>query len=285
MDDPRFEPIYIKNQRKRKNKKKKESLLTNGLALLFILCLISVLVFIFHSLSAQQLKTSQTKPPTGKKEEFGVAFLTATHTPTFTATLTVPTSTMTFTQTPTNTVTSTSTLTPTITLTPTPRLRPNTVTPQNLVAQPADVLTMAETTVVAALFAGRTPGAPTEMWFEMAGNPGALNANVIYSNADCSWMGVAGIITDLRGDPVVGLYVQIGGFEDGRIEETLSGLYPNYGESGYEITIARPVQVFEHPIWIQLLDENHVPVSEKKYFKPSDDCDKSLILINFHKVR
>jgi len=98
-------------------------------------------------------------------------------------------------------------------------------------------------------------------------------------------MGVAGLVNDSRGDPIIGLYVQVGNFEDGEIRETLSGLFPIYGESGYEITIARPVQTIAEPLWIQLLNEQHVPVSERVYFQPVDSCDRSLILINFQKTR
>ena len=39
---------------------------------------------------------------------------------------------------------------------------------------------------------------------------------------------------------------------DGEIRETMSGLFEIYGPSGYEITLARPVQRIEGPLWIQL---------------------------------
>ena len=75
------------------------------------------------------------------------------------------------------------------------------------------------------------------------------------------------------------------GFADGSMIETLSGLFPGYGDSGYEVTLARPVQKFDKPVWIQVLDEHRLPASEKVYFRPSSDCSKSLTMINFQRIK
>ena len=48
---------------------------------------------------------------------------------------------------------------------------------------------------------------------------------------------------------------------------------------------SRPVQAFDKPVWIQVLDSDRAQASEKVYFKPSSDCSKSLIMINFQRIK
>ena len=203
-------------------------------------------------------------------------FSTITPTITKTPTATVPSPT------PTATRTMTPTITLTPTLTPTPKLRPRKTVEGNA----ADLLMQAESTLIARFTVEEPEKAEdimSETWFEMLGNASTFNASEVYPNSDCSWMGVAGVLIDNRGEPQIGYYVQIG-FDDGTVSETLSGLFPGYGESGYELTLARPVQSFEQPVWIRILDPARHFASEQIYFRPSSDCEKSLTMINFRRV-
>ena len=68
-------------------------------------------------------------------------------------------------------------------------------------------------------------GQYSEDWFELLGSPASFDAAVVYPNADCTWMGIAGTLMDKRGVPQIGYYVRIG-FADGTLLETLSGLFP-----------------------------------------------------------
>ncbi len=212
-----------------------------------------------------------------------ILFLSPTASPTASLTPTIPT--------PTPSLTSSATITPppTRTSTATALLQTNTPVAFQPSGTPLLQLNAAETEIIKTLLAAVTQpptAAPTpDMWFEMIGNPGAVNADLVYANAGCSWMGVGGLVSDSRGDPIIGIHIQIGGFKDESIHDALSGQFPVYGESGYEITLARPVQEFKDPLWIQLLNDALVPVSEKIYFRPSSNCEKSLILINFKKTK
>lgn len=207
----------------------------------------------------------------------GDLFSTITPTITQTFTPTVPTAT------PTPTFTTTPTVTPTPTLTPTPKLRPRKTVEGNA----ADLLMQAESTLTA-LHARQEQDAESEIvsdtWYELLGSLSTFDAAEVYPNSDCSWMGAAGVLVDYRGDPQIGCFIQIG-LPDGTVAETLSGLFPLYGESGYELTLARPVQPFEEPVWIRVLDSDRHQASEKIYFRPSSDCAKSLTMINFRRVR
>lgn len=266
-------------RQRRRRRQQRERRFKWILALIAILAIILIAV-IFRRLALKYFSDTYKAPinnPTLWFEQTRDGlFSTITPTVTGTPTATVPSPTLT----PTRTMTPTITLTPT--LTPTPKLRPRKTVEGNA----ADLLMQAESTLEA-LHADDGPveeeNVLSETWFEMMGNAATFNASEVYPNSDCSWMGVAGVLIDNRGEPQIGYYVQIG-FEDGRIEETLSGLFPGYGESGYELTLARPVQLFEQPVWIRILDPARHIASEQIYFRPSSDCEKSLTMINFRRV-
>jgi len=82
---------------------------------------------------------------------------------------------------------------------------------------------------------------------------------------------------------VSGILVETGGFLGG-IEIsglTLTGMAPDYGEGGYEIALSDSAISSDGDIWIQLLDQANLPLSEKIYFKTFDSCDSNLVKINF----
>ncbi len=249
---------------------------------LIAILLIILIAVIFRRIALEHFDRSYKAPienPTYWYEETGDGlFSTITPTITLTPTATVPSAT----PTPTATLTPTVTLTPT--LTPTPKLRPR----KTVEGNPADLLMQAESTLAALRAAAENENNEaetfSEIWFELLGGFSTFDAAEVYPNSDCSWMGIAGILIDTRGDPQIGYYVQIG-LPDGTVEETLSGLFPGYGESGYELTLARPVQAFDQPVWIRILDQDRRPASEQIYFRPSSDCSKSLTMANFQRKR
>jgi len=108
-----------------------------------------------------------------------------------------------------------------------------------------------------------------------------VNAN--HTDAGCNWLGVAGQIFDQDGVPVSGILVEASGLL-GEVEIsglTLSGMSPFYGEGGYDITLHDSPVVSEEEIWIQLLDQANLPLTEKIVFQTFDSCDSNLIKINF----
>lgn len=120
------------------------------------------------------------------------------------------------------------------------------------------------------------------------GSPLAVQ-NIYHPELECSWMGVGGQVLDMSRAPVVGMIVQLGGRIPGVSLSTpllsLTGVALNYGPSGYEFQLTdRPV-ASKKILWIQLLDQAGLPVSDKVYFDTYADCTKNLILINFMQVR
>jgi hypothetical protein len=123
------------------------------------------------------------------------------------------------------------------------------------------------------------------MSYVVQGAPQALED---FQQRGCQWMGVAGSVFDLRGSPVTGLLAQLGGTLEGNlydIQTSMTGIARQYGESGFEFTIANRVVATNNTLWVQLLDQAGLPLSDKVYFSTTDDCTKNLILISFKQVR
>ena len=79
-------------------------------------------------------------------------------------------------------------------------------------------------------------------------------------------------------------------YEEGVIGEeeisglTLTGMAPDYGEGGYEIVLLNSPVASEEGIYIQLLDQANLPLTEQIYIQTYDTCDSNLIKLNFDQV-
>ena len=268
------DPLSLRSRRQQRLKRERRIKLLMTLLAILVIIMIAVIFrrFALHHIIGDY-KAPIENPTFWFEQTRENLFLTITPTISQTPTATVPSLTF------TATATYTPTISPTPTLTPTPKLRPRKTVEGNA----ADLLAQAESTRIAKYFSEGS-AQRSDDWFELLGNLSTFNASEVYPNADCTWMGVAGVLVDKRGEPQIGYYVQVG-FADGSMVETLSGLFPGYGESGYELTLGRPVHAFDKPLWIQVLDENRLPASEKVYFRPSSNCAKSLTMINFQKIK
>lgn len=102
-------------------------------------------------------------------------------------------------------------------------------------------------------------------------------------------MGVGGQVFDMNNSPVIGLIVHLGGNLPGVALQTplmsLTGVALNYGPSGYEFQLADQPIASRQSLWIQLLDQQATPVSDKIFFDTFADCNRNLILVNFKRVR
>ncbi|NJD57851.1 MAG: hypothetical protein C3F13_07625 [Anaerolineales bacterium] len=128
-----------------------------------------------------------------------------------------------------------------------------------------------------------------EYAFELQqGSPSLITASQFHQTASCDWMGVAGQATSLNGEAVRGLFVELGGALTGAesVENlAMTGLAPQYGFGGFEITIANQLIPSEGTLWIQLLDQQNLPLSDRIYFNTYEDCQKNLVIIYFNQVR
>jgi len=160
-----------------------------------------------------------------------------------------PSLTVTHTISPSNTATLTQTLTPTLTFTPEPT--------------------------------------PEPMPFQLKGEPEAMSSDLIRPGLGCDWLVIAGQVWDLQEAPVTDLslhlYGELGGYQIDMVIMTGSALA--YGESGFEFTLENLVIDSVDSLFIQLVDTNGIPLSEPYPIQTYDDCQKNLILVNFHQVR
>ncbi len=120
------------------------------------------------------------------------------------------------------------------------------------------------------------------------GSPAAIDGSQFHPDAGCHWSGVAGQATSLSGEAVKGVFVQLGGSMMGvkNLENiAMTGLAPQYGQGGFEITIADRLFASQGTLWIQLVDQQNLPLSERVYFDTYEDCTKNLVIIYFDQVR
>ncbi len=120
------------------------------------------------------------------------------------------------------------------------------------------------------------------------GSPSEIAGAQFHPDAGCNWSGVAGQATSLNGEAVRGLFVQLGGTlpgVDSVNNLTMTGLAPQYGPGGFEITLSDKLVASNSTLWIQLLDQQDLPLSDRIYFSTFDDCEKNLVIIYFDQVR
>jgi hypothetical protein len=119
------------------------------------------------------------------------------------------------------------------------------------------------------------------------GSPSAIAGTDFHPEAGCNWSGVAGQATSLNGEAVRGLFVQLGGSMPGVASMdnlVMTGLAPQYGLGGFEFTLADKPVASEDTLWIQLQDQQNLPLSDRIYFNTYNDCQKNLIIIYFTQV-
>lgn len=170
------------------------------------------------------------------------------------------------------------------TWTPTEPQPENTPEPTATIEVPLVTVTAMEGEVEA------TPEPTTETGyyaFELKSEIVALNGKIFHPDWDCNWLGAAGQVEDLQGSPAKGIRVAVGGFLNGRQIDmnSLTGTALQYGPSGYEFKLADKPVASKGKLWVQLLDQAGLALSEKVYFDTFDACDQNLILINFRQVR
>ena len=169
----------------------------------------------------------------------------------------------------------TASLLPTMTFTPKP-VTP-TSTPVVLVtAGPTDTSTP-------------TAKSPTKapLPFVLQGTPVGVSSTIMHPDSGCKWFGVGGQVFDLKGSPIVGYTIQLGGtLGDAKLDLlSLTGTALQYGPAGYEFVISDKPANSKKTLWIQLLDQAGLPLSSRITFDTFEDCQKNLILVNLRQVK
>jgi len=117
-----------------------------------------------------------------------------------------------------------------------------------------------------------------------SGSPAYLE-NFARSEA-CGWMGVAGQVFDISGNPIPSMVVTAGGTLNGRSisNQGTTGNSPAYGPGGYEIDLGAAAENSTQTVWIQLANAAGQVLTPPYYIDTIADCQKNLILVNFQQV-
>jgi hypothetical protein len=186
----------------------------------------------------------------------------APKTPTFTPTALqlVPT----WTASPTLELTATSTQYPTFT--PIPTYTPFSLVPPTKTPKPPTPT--------------KTPKAPFS-----AASVTQQDSALYHSDLACQWAGIGGAVLDANSSPVIGMVIVLRGSLDGKVieQQTVSGINPEYGPSGFEFKLGDAPIKTEKTLYVQLVDQSNIPLSDKIYVSTSDECSKNLVLVRFKK--
>ena len=127
----------------------------------------------------------------------------------------------------------------------------------------------------------------SEFSFVTQADPVAIDASIFNPGRTCKWTGIAGQVVDLQSRPVIGITVHLKGFFGGKTVDviTLSGLYKQYGESGFEFELGtQPVDTY-NLLKVRLEDQAGLPLSDYVSIDTFSDCAKNLIIVNFKQVK
>ena len=123
--------------------------------------------------------------------------------------------------------------------------------------------------------------------FDLRSEPAYIASAIIYPEAGCKWMGVAGQVFDRQGAPLLGVSVYLSGKLQGKAVSLLSltGTARQYGEAGYEFWLGEQALDTEGELWVQLLDQAQLAISPKMPVSTFSDCEKNLTIMTFRQVR
>ncbi len=113
------------------------------------------------------------------------------------------------------------------------------------------------------------------------------DSTLIHPELACNWAGIGGTVVDAGNSPVIGMVVVLRGSLNGSLieQQTVSGINKEYGQSGFEFVLGNAPVATNKTLYVQLVDQSNVPLSDPIYVTTSADCGKNLVLVRFKKTR
>ena len=126
-----------------------------------------------------------------------------------------------------------------------------------------------------------TPGPPIT-FFIQSGTPASM-VNFLQHEKGCNWMGIAGQVFGIDGEPLTGLSVHLEGVLDGIPinSSTVTGDIPALGPAGFVFQISDHPIASDGALWLQLLDSSGIPRTGRILLTTHSDCNHNLVLVNF----
>jgi hypothetical protein len=127
----------------------------------------------------------------------------------------------------------------------------------------------------------RTPRAP------FGGSFTQVESTVIHPELACNWAGIGGTVVDANNSPVIGTVVVLRGTLNGSTieQQTVSGINKEYGPSGFEFVLGTAPVASSKTLYVQLVDQQNIPLSDPVQIDTSTDCGKNLVMVRFKRNR
>lgn len=127
----------------------------------------------------------------------------------------------------------------------------------------------------------KTPKAP------FSGSAQQVESTVVHPELACNWAGIGGTVVDANNSPVIGTVVVLRGTLNGSTieQQTVSGINKEYGPSGFEFVLGTAPVESKKTLYVQLVDQQNIPLSDPVQIDTSTDCSKNLVMVRFKRNR
>ena len=115
----------------------------------------------------------------------------------------------------------------------------------------------------------------------------SVESTIIHPDLDCNWAGIGGTVVDANNSPVIGTVVVLRGTLNGSTveQQTVSGINKEYGPSGFEFVLGNAPVASSKTLFVQLVDQQNIPLSDPVQITTSAECNKNLVMVRFKKNR
>jgi len=115
----------------------------------------------------------------------------------------------------------------------------------------------------------------------------SLESTIIHPDLACNWAGIGGTVVDANNSHIIGTVVVLRGTLNGSTIEhqTVSGINKEYGPSGFEFVLGNAPIASNKTFYVQLVDQQNIPLSDPVPITTSTDCSKNLVMVRFKKNR
>lgn len=126
-----------------------------------------------------------------------------------------------------------------------------------------------------------TPKAP------FTGSSTSVESTLIHPELACNWAGIGGTVVDANNSPVIGTVVVLRGTLNGTTveQQTVSGINKEYGPSGFEFVLGSAPVASTKTLYVQLVDQQNIPLSDPVQITTSTECNKNLVMVRFKRNR
>jgi hypothetical protein len=112
-----------------------------------------------------------------------------------------------------------------------------------------------------------------------------IDITVFHPEFGCAWQGVGGTVVDANNADMLRMTIRLVGTYNGhsKNELTVSSIAPAYGISGFEFALGNTPMNSKGELYLQLLDQAGLPLSDNVYIDTFKDCTKNLVMVRFKK--